>query len=170
VRSLLLLLGLAGCAAAAPLPHPQVSLVDQRSLPGWQGSPVGNVRLNGKPLTSGATAQLPEVNRTGWVGWIDCSSDDPAAGLRIVKGVPIGSRLILKSPFGSQVTIPTGKPIIEAWGFAPDGLHVVVKSRALHGPAIIERFLMKDGSKSGSTPAYESDALPPAWAKQYLDH
>lgn len=167
MRSLLLLLGLAGCAAAAPLLHPQVSLVDQRSLPGWQGSPVGNVRLNGKPLTSGATAQLPEVNRTGWVGWIDCSSDDPAAGLHIVKGVPIGSRIILKSPSGSQVTIPAGKPIIEAWGFAPDGLHVVVKSRALHGPAVIELFSMKDGTKAGTSPAF-GDHLP-AWATGYED-
>jgi hypothetical protein len=85
----------------------------------------------------------------------------------MVKGVPIGSRLILRNPSGVLLTIPAGKPIIEAWGFAPDGLHVVVKSRALHGPAVIERFLMKDGSKDATCSAYESHLS--AWALPYSD-
>jgi len=169
VRSLFLLLLIsAGSSFAAPVPT--VSLCDQRPLPGWQGAPVGNVRLDGKNLTSSATAQQPKGNTSGWIGWVDCSEDHHPKTLRIVKGVPVGSRLILRNPSGVLLTIPAGKPIIEAWGLDPDGLHVVAKSRALHGPAVIERFLMKDGSKSGSTPAYESDAPPPAWAKQYLDH
>jgi hypothetical protein len=123
--------------------------------------------VNGKTLTSGGTAQLPEVNRAGWVGWVDCSSDDLGAGLRIVKGVPIGSRLVIRSPSGSELTIPAGNPIIEAWGFATDGLHVVVKSRALHGPAVIELFSMKDGTKAATSRAF-GDHLPD-WATGYED-
>ena len=168
MRGALFLLLSAGCACASPVLT--VGLCDQRPLPGWQGSPVGNVSLGGKNLTSGTTAQLPKANLNGWIGWIDCSEDHHPKTLRIVKGVPIGSRLILRNPSGSLLAIPSEKPVIEDWGFDPDGLHVVVKSRALHGPAVIERFVMKDGSKSTSAPAYESDTPPPAWAKQYLDH
>jgi hypothetical protein len=165
VRGALFLLLSAGCACASPVPT--VALCDQRPLPGWQGSPVGNVSLGGKNLTSGTTAQQPKANRNGWIGWIDCSEKDHPKRLLIVKGVPIGSRLILRNPYGSLLTIPAEKPVIEAWGFDPDGLHVVVKSRALHGPAVIERLLMKDGSKSGSTPAY--GAAIPEWASEYSD-
>ena len=165
MRAALLLLISAGCAFAAPVP--KVSLCDQRPVPGWQGAPVGIVTLGGKKLTSAATAQQPKSNLNGWIGWIDCSDKDHPERLLIVKGVPIGSRLILRNPSGSLTSIPAEKPVIEAWGFDPDGLHVVVKSRALHGPAIIERFLMKDGSKSGSTPAY--GAAIPAWASPYSE-
>lgn len=136
-------------------------------MPGWQGAPVGNVTLGGKNLTSGATAQQPKANRAGWIGWIDCSEKDHPSRLLIVKGVPIGSRLILRNPSGSLLVIPAEKPIIEAWGFDPDGRHVVVKSRALHGAAFIARFLMKDGSKSAFTPAY--GAAIPKWASAYSD-
>ena len=73
----------------------------------------------------------------------------------------------MRNPSGSLLTIPAEKPVIEAWGFDPDGLHVVVKSRALHGPAVVERFLMKDGSKSGSTPAY--GAAIAGWASPYSE-
>jgi hypothetical protein len=128
---------------------------------------VGNVTLDGKKLTSAATAQQPKANRDGWIGWIDCSDKDRPNRVLIVKGVPIGSRLILRNPSGSLTSIPAEKPVIEAWGFDPDGLHVVVKSRALHGPAVIERFQMKNGSKSGSTPAY--GAAIPAWASPYSE-
>jgi hypothetical protein len=86
----------------------------------------------------------------------------------VVKGVPIGSRLILRKLGGSLLTITSGKPIIEQWGFDPDGIHVVLKSRALHGPAVIERFTIKDGSKNGTCPAYDSTA--PGWAQSFLDH
>ncbi|MCX8492925.1 MAG: hypothetical protein ORN23_01680 [Chthoniobacterales bacterium] len=165
MRSLLLLLCTAGCAVAAPLPH--VSLCDQRHLPGWQGAPVGNVLLEGKNLTSGATAQQPKGSPSGWIGWVDCSEPRHPKTLRIVKGVPIGSSLILSNPSGFLLTITAKKPIIEAWGFDPDGLHVVLKSRALHGPAMIERFLIKDGSQVGSSPAYGSHL--PTWALPYSD-
>lgn len=165
MRAVLLLLISAGYAFATPVPT--LSISDERTLPGWLGSPVGNVRLDGKNLTSGAIAQQPKANRSGWVGWVDCSDKDHPERLLIVKGVPSGSRLILRNPSGSLHTILAGKPIIEAWGFDSDGLHVVVKSRALHGPAVIERFLMKHGVRDGQYPAYES-SLPP-WAVVYRE-
>jgi len=165
VRGALFLLLSAGCACASPVPT--VALCDQRPLPGWQGSPVGIVTLGGKKLTSGTTAQQPKANRDGWIGWIDCSEKDHPKRLLIVKGVPIGSRLILRNPSGSLTSIPAEKPVIEDWGFDPDGRHVVIKSRSLHGPAVIERFQMKDGSKSASTPAY--GATIPEWAHPYSE-
>jgi len=164
-RALLLLLCAAGCAEASPLPT--VSLYDQRTLPGWLGAPVGNVRLDGKKLTTGATAQQPAANRNNWIGWVDCSEEQHHATLHLEKGVPVGSRLILRNPSGDLLTIHANKPIIEAWGFDPDGLHVILKSRGLHGPAMIERFVMKDGHRVGFFPAYESN--PPAWASPYAD-
>ena len=131
----------------APLsaaPAPQVSLVDLRPLPGWKGDPVGNVVITtpeGKhlQLTKTSSAQQPKASPSGLVAWIDCSKPGEPEILSVVKGVPIGSRLILRNPNGSLLTIPSGKPIIEQWGFDPDGIHVVLKSRALHGPAVIER-------------------------------
>ena len=165
MRSLLLMLCTAGCTLSAPLPL--VSLCDQRPLPGWQGAPVGNVQLEGKNLTSSGTSQQPKGSPSGWIGWIDCSEEHHPERLRIVKGIPIGSRLILRNPSAFLLTISAEKPIIEQWGFDPDGLHVVVKSRALHGPAMIERFTIQNGSRSTSCHAYDPTA--PAWAQSFLD-
>jgi hypothetical protein len=166
VRSLLLLLLIsAGSVFADPIPS--VSLCDLRTLPGWQGAAFGNVRLDGKNLTTGATAQQPAANRSNWIGWVDCSEEQHHATLHLEKGVPVGSRLILRNPSGDLLTIHANKPIIEAWGFDPDGLHVILKSRGLHGPAMIERFVMKDGHRAGFFPAYESNL--PAWASPYAD-
>jgi len=160
--------------SAAPIP--QISLVDLCSLPGWNGAPVGNVVImtpEGKhlQLTKMASAQQPKASTStsagGLVGWIDCSKPGEPAVLNVVKGLPIGSSLILSNPSGFLLTITAKKAIIEAWGFDPDCLHVVLKSRALHGPAMIERFLMKDGSQAGSCPAYGSHL--PSWALPYSD-
>lgn len=153
----------AGCTIASP--GSSVSLSDQRNLPDWKGAPVGNVWFNGGNLTFGAVAQLPAANSSGWIGWVDCSEENHPKKLHLVGGVPIGSRLILRNPSGSQLTIQAGKPIIEAWRFDSDGLHVVVKSRALHGPALIERFGMKDGARNGESPAFGSRL--PNWAIGY---
>jgi hypothetical protein len=151
---------------------PQVSLIDIRPLHAWSGAPVGNVAIttaNGKhlQLSKSATVQQPKVTRSGLVGWIDCSKPSEPAALNVVKGVPIGSHLILRKPDGSLITITSAKPIIEEWGFDPDGIHIVLKSRALHGPAVIERFSIQNGSKAGACLAYVSTA--PTWAKPYLE-
>jgi hypothetical protein len=158
---------------AAPLaadPSIQVLLINQRDLPGWQGDPVGNVVLqnHGKnePLTATPTAQRPKVSKEGVIGWIDCSEEGKPGVLHIAKGVPIGSRLILRHPDGSLLTIPSESPIIEKWNFDADGAHIVMKSRGLHGPAAIERFTLS-GQQVGRCNAYGEKA--PEWAIPYLD-
>lgn len=155
-------------------PIPSIGLVDLRKLPGWKGDPVGNVVITTpkgqqRQLTTTGAAQQPQSAywNGGLVGWVDCSKEGDPGALHVMKGVPIGSRIILHMPDGSLLTIASGKPIIEQWGFDPDGIHVVLKSRALHGPAVIERFAIKDGSKAGISPAYGPNAPP--WAKPYLD-
>ena len=85
----------------------------------------------------------------------------------MVEGVPIGSCLILRNPNGTLITITAEKPIIEQWGFDRDGVHIVVKSRARHGPAVIERFTLH-GVRESFCNAYEPS--PPDWAKPYSDH
>jgi hypothetical protein len=158
---------------AAPLaadPSIQVLLINQRDLPGWQGDPVGYVVLqnHGKnePLTATPTAQQPKVSKEGVIGWIDCSEEGKPGVLHIAKGVPIGSRLILRHPDGSLLTIPAESPIIEKWNFDADGTHIIMKSRGLHGPAAIERLTLS-GQKAGRCNAYGEK--PPEWAIPYLD-
>jgi hypothetical protein len=119
-------------------------------------------------VTAMVTAQQPKVSSNGLIGWVDCSEEGKPARLHLVQGVPCGALLILRQTNGSLIKILADKLIIEQWDFHPDGKHVVIKSRNLHGPAVIERFSIKDGSKSGSCPAYQSPA--PKWAGPYLDN
>jgi len=165
---LLAMPGLATTLAAEP--SIQVLLVNQRDLPGWQGDPVGDVVLDnhGKNvmLTTTATAQQPKVSKDGFIGWVDCSEEGKPSVLHIAKGVPIGSRLILRRHNGSLLTIPSECPIIGKWNFETDGAHIVMKSRGLHGPAAIERFTLS-GQQAGRCNAY--DEKPPEWAIPYLD-
>ena len=150
----------------------QITLVDIRPLPGWKGDPVGNVAITTDEgtqlqLTKTASAQQPKASSSGLVGWVDCSKDGKPGSFHMVEGVPIGSCLILRNPNGTLITITAEKPIIEQWGFDRDGVHIVLKSRALHGPAVIERFTLH-GVREGFCNAYEPS--PPDWAKPYLDH
>jgi hypothetical protein len=166
----LLLSVLGFTAPLAAEPSIQVELINQRALPGWQGDPVGNLVLvnRGKsmPLNTTATAQKPRVSKGGFIGWVDCSQEGNSAVLHVAKGVPIGSRLILRRPDGSLLTIPSWSPIIEKWNFDDAGAHVVMKSRGLHGPAVIERFTLS-GQQAGRCNAYGE--TPPEWAISYLD-
>lgn len=160
-------------ALTAPLiaePLTQVLLVNQRALPGWQGAPVGNLVLksHGKKvsLTTTATAQQPKISETGIVGWVDCSQEGKPRVLHVAQGVPIGSRLILRHPNGSLLAIPAACPIIEEWNFDTEGARVVMKSRGLHGPAVIERFTLS-GMQVGTCKTYGEKT--PKWATPYLD-
>ena len=166
-----LLLAVMGITASlVSEPSIQIELVNQRALPGWQGDPVGNLVLenHGKrlPLTTTATAQQPKVSKNGIIGWVDCSEEGKSSVLHVAKGVPIGSRLILRRPNGSLLTIPSWSPIIEKWNFDADGAHIVMKSRGLHGPAVIERFTLS-GQQAGRCNAYGK--TPPEWAVSYQD-
>ena len=168
--SVILLAGLGLTASLVAEPSIQVELVNHRNLPGWKGYPFGDVVLDnhGKNvlLTATATAQQPKVSKDGFIGWVDCSEEGKPSVLHIVKGVPIGSRLILRRPDGSLLIIPSESPIIEKWNFDADGVHIVMKSRGLHGPAAIERFTLS-GQQTGRCNAY--DEKPPGWAIPYKD-
>ena len=167
---LVLLTGLGLTASLVAEPSILVELVNQRDLPGWQGDPVGDVVLDnhGKriKLTTTATAQQPKVSKDGFIGWVDCSEEGKPSVLHIVKGVPIGSRLILRRSDGSLLIIPSESPIIEKWNFEADGVHIVMKSRGLHGPAAIERFTLS-GQQAGRCNAYGEKS--PEWAIPYKD-
>jgi hypothetical protein len=117
--------------------------------------------------TTMATAQQPKVAADGVVGWIDCSGVEAGKKqLCLYKGVPVGSQLILCTRGKITARIASGKPFIEEWGFTADGKFVVVKSRAAHGPAVIERFTRPDGKADGEVE--ESAENAPEWARDYL--
>jgi len=151
----------------------KAAIVDVRKIPDWQGEAVGNVEVtyadgSRDRWTTLATAQQPRVAADGVVGWVDCSKEEAGKKqMDIYKGVPVGSRLVLCASGKVTARINAGKPFIEQWGFAPDGQHVIVKSRAAHGPALIERFSRADGKPNGSVAGFDGDA--PDWAKAYLD-
>lgn len=153
----------------------KAAIVDVRKLEEWSGDPVGNVEVTYTDgtrdhWTKPAMAMMPKVAADGVVGWVDCSStEDGKAKLGLnARGTPIGSHLVLCDKGKVTVRIAAGKAFIEEWGFDPDGKHVVVLSRASHGPAVIERFSRASGKAAGSVAAFTEDA--PEWAKPYVEN
>lgn len=64
------------------------------------------------------------------------------------------------------IEVKSGKPFIEGWTFAPEGL--VVKSRGAHGPALIELSSLDKGERIGVIgKAFGDDLLD--WAKPFSD-
>lgn len=152
----------------------KVAIVDARKIPDWAGDPVGNVEVTYADKTTDhwtrlATAMMPRIGPDGLVGWVD-ATEQKEGSTKLAqndRGTPVGSRLFLCSRGKVIAKIKAGLPFIEEWAFDPDGKHVVVKSRAAHGPATIQRFLSADGSAAGETNAYNEKA--PAWAKPFLE-
>ena len=62
--------------------------------------------------------------------------------------------------------VKSGKPFIEDWAFATEG--VVVKSRATHGLAWIELFSLSTGKQIQLIKKAYTDDLP-LWAKPFAD-
>jgi hypothetical protein len=152
----------------------KAAIVDVRKLEEWSGDPVGNVEVTyadgtRDQWTKLATSMMPKVAADGVVGWVDCSiTKDGKAQLGLNhRGTPIGSHLILCDKGKITVKITSGKAFIEEWGFDPDGKHVVMLSRASHGPAVIERFSRANGKAAGSVAGADEDA--PGWAKPYVE-
>ncbi len=152
----------------------KVAIVDARKLEEWSGDPVGNVEVTYADGTRDhwtklAMAMIPKVASDGVVGWVDCSvTKDGKTELALnQRGTPIGSRLILCDKGKVTLKIKSSKPLIEEWGFDPDGKHVIILSRAAHGPAVIERFSRADGKAAGSVAGAAEDS--PQWAKPYVE-
>lgn len=151
----------------------KAAIVDVKKIDHWDGQAVGNVEVtyadgSRDHWTTFATAQLPKVADDGVVGWIDCSTTEHGKPqLALYQNIPLSSHLVLCNKGKITAKIQSGKPFIEDWGFTADGKHVVVKSRAAHGPAVIERFSRADATPQGSVKGFAEDA--PDWAKAFLD-
>lgn len=156
-----------GPGQPVPLPQetgaPAVKLrIEQtRGLPAG----VGNVIAT---LGDGATeswtlkggAKLPVVGRNGLCGWTwgkeiqDGRWMNPH--LRILRNQTVIQNLVAKNPF------------IENWGFfGADGFTVILKSRAMDGSSVVERYDIASGKKLGSRG--DGSLELPAWAKTASD-
>ena len=61
----------------------------------------------------------------------------------------------VKTPVAAKVI---GARTIADWEGDPVGdVQVIIKSRGLHGPAFVQRFLVSDGSPKGRSPAFGDD-------------
>jgi len=146
------------------------AIVDVRRIPEWSGDPVGNVEVTYADQTKDhwtklAVAMMPKVAPDGVVGWVDCSADGSKELELHDRIQPVGAHLVLCDHGKVAVRIASALPFIESWGFDPDGKHVVVKSRASHGPALIQRFVRATGDSAGEVRAFEEQL--PKWAKPY---
>jgi len=122
---------------------------------------IGDVSVtweNGRSemLTKDAHAELPRLGPNGLIGWTWAKE--------LYKELWVNEHLRIQ--FGKQLLfeVKSEKPFIEEWNFIHEG--VAVKSRALHGPAIIELFSVEDGKRIASSKAYGEI---PAWAKPFAD-
>lgn len=109
----------------------------------------------------------PKVSADGHVGWIVCELAEDGKSLKLYREVAIGSHLKVCYRGRTVANLAAFKPFIEDWNFAPDGRHVVVKSRAAHGVAYIELFGLGNGPAESRVKAYEEHL--PAWAEPFRD-
>lgn len=91
-----------------------------------------------------------------------CAQEQAAeAGYRVRK-VTFG---LVLSKAGKSRRLRTGLPFVEEWKFRSGGRELVVKSRARHGPALVELFEIASGRRKGKVFAYEVKDGRPPWAQ-----
>jgi hypothetical protein len=144
----------------------------ERNIPDYEGDPIGDVEVTYQDgskdrWTTKGNAMTPKVSRQGVVGWVLCTLEDDGKTLLLHKNWPVYGSLRLVSQGKILATISAAKAFIEEWAFSQDGTHVIVKSRASHGPATIEQFEVNSGKQTGETPAY-SETMP-AWAEPFRE-
>jgi hypothetical protein len=109
-------------------------------------------------LTRGAHAEQAKLGPDGLIGWTWSKERYQELWVNEHLRVQRGKQVLFE--------VKSGKPFIEDWAFAAEGL--VVKSRAMHGPALIELFSLATGKPiEVITKAYGDDL--PAWAKPFAD-
>jgi hypothetical protein len=118
-------------------------------------------------LTSEGNCMGPDVSPEGYVAWIVCELAEDGKSLELYNDVPVNSHLKICYGRKTVATLTAAKPFIENWRFAPDGQHVVIKSRAAHGVAFIELFALRNGRAESTVKAYEEHL--PAWAEPFRD-
>jgi hypothetical protein len=109
-------------------------------------------------LTHGAHAQQAKLGPEGLIGWTWAKERYKDLWVNEHLRVQHGKQMLFE--------VKSGKPFIEDWTFAPEGL--VVKSRAAHGPALIERFSLDTGERTEVIDKAFGDDLPD-WAKPFSD-
>lgn len=122
---------------------------------------VGDVAVtwdNGRRevLTKGAHAEQPKIGPDGLIGWTWSKEMGRELWINEHLRVQRGKQLLFE--------VKSEKPFIEEWNFIAEG--VAVTSRAMHGPAIIELFSIKDGKRIATSKAYGE---VPAWAKPFAN-
>ncbi len=122
---------------------------------------VGDVSVtwdNGRSemLTKGAHAQLARLGPDGLIGWTWAKE--------LYKELWVNERLRVQRGKRLLFEVKSEKPFIEEWNFIGEG--VAVRSRARHGPAVIELFSVEDGKRIASSNAYGE---VPTWAKPFAD-
>ena len=153
---LCLLLGMSSAAHAATASKVEI-------IPANKSDEAGDVSVtwdDGKSerLTKGAHAEQPKLGPDGLIGWVWSKERH--------KDLWISEHLRVQRGKQQLFDVKSGKPFIEDWGFIPEG--VAVKSRAMHGPALIELFSVTDGKRIKVIEKAYGDDLP-AWAKPYND-
>jgi hypothetical protein len=109
-------------------------------------------------LTHDAHAQQAKLGPDGLIGWTWAKERYTNLWVNEHLRVQRGKQLLFE--------VKSGKPFIEDWAFAAEGL--AVKSRAAHGPAWIELFSLSTGKQIQVIKAAYGDDLPP-WAKPFAD-
>jgi hypothetical protein len=109
-------------------------------------------------LTRGAHAEQAKLGPDGLIGW--------AWSKERYQDVWVSEYLRVQRGKELAFEVKSGKPFIEDWAFIPEG--VVVKSRGMHGPALIELFSLSDGKPIKTITKAFGDDLP-EWAKPYAD-
>jgi hypothetical protein len=150
------LLGMSSAAHAATASKVEI-------IPANKSDEAGDVSVtwddgNSERLTKGAHAEQPKLGPDGLIGWAWSKERHQDVWVSEHLRVQRGKQLLFE--------VKSGKPFIEDWGFIPEG--VAVKSRAMHGPALIELFSVTDGKRIKVIEKAFGDDLP-AWAKPYND-
>jgi hypothetical protein len=150
--------------------QPVAATIQPKHLPAI--GEVGNVIVTYQDGTQDTwtlkgNCMMPKVGPDGQVGWVVCQLLDNDKELKLYRDAPIGSRLAICRKGKILANLQSAKPFIEDWNFAADGSHVVVKSRAAHGVALIELFSIRNGPAEEAVEAYR-DGLP-EWARPFRD-
>ena len=109
-------------------------------------------------LTHGAHAEQAKLGPDGLIGWTWARERYQTLWVNEHLRVQRGKQVLF--------AVKSGKPFIEDWAFVPEGL--VVKSRAAHGPALIELFSLDKGEQIERIDKAFGDDLPD-WAKPFSD-
>ncbi len=148
------------------------TIIGARSIANWEGNPVGNVQVayrdgSKDQWTLKGNASNPKVSANGTVGWVLSPLADDGKKLDLYQKLPTFPQLRLVRAGKVLATLDAERPFIEEWGFSKDGAFVIIKSRGLHGPALVQRFKVLDGSAQGRSPAFGDDL--PDWARPFQD-